>query len=115
MKISINEKYQAAIIELKGDLVGGVDAQLFRDKLYQLIKDGKKNVVVDMTDVKFMNSSGIGILISGYTTLKNAVGELKLAHISDKVKGILSITMLNKVFDIFDSVDDAVKSFDSKK
>jgi anti-sigma B factor antagonist len=111
MKISINEKYQAAIIELKGDLVGGADAKLFSNRIYQLIKDGKKNVVVDMTDVKFMNSSGIGILISGYTTLKNAVGELKLAHISDKVKGILSITRLNKIFDIFDNVDDAVKSF----
>jgi anti-sigma B factor antagonist len=115
MKISINEKYQAAIIELKGDLVGGADAQLFRDKLYKLIKDGKKNVVVDMTDVKFMNSSGIGILISGYTTVKNAVGEMKLAHLPDKVKGILSITRLNKIFDIFDNVDDALNSFESGK
>jgi anti-sigma B factor antagonist len=111
MKISINEKYQAAIIELKGNLVGGADAQVFRDKVYQLIEDGKKNVVVDMSNVKFMNSSGIGILISGYTTLKNASGELKLAHISDNVQGVLNVTKLNQIFDIHDRVEDAAKSF----
>ena len=115
MKISIDEKYQATIIELKGNLVGGPDAQLFRDKIYQLIKDGKKNAVVDMSEVKFMNSSGLGILISGYTTLKNASGELKLAHISDNVQGVLNITKLNQIFNVYDSVDEAVKSFGSAK
>jgi anti-sigma B factor antagonist len=111
MKVKIEEKYQAAIIELKGSLIGGENAKLFRDKLYTLIKDGKKKVVVDMTDVKFVNSTGIGILISGYTTLKNAGGDLKLAHISDKVEGVLNITKLIQIFNIYYNVDEAVKSF----
>jgi anti-sigma B factor antagonist len=111
MRVQVNEQFKAAIIELKGDLTGGDNAGLFRDKVYDLIKNNKSNVVVDMTDVKFVNSSGIGILISGYTTLKNAGGDLKLAHISDKVKGVLSITKLNQIFNIYDSVDDAVKSY----
>lgn len=115
MKISIDEKYQVAIIKLIGNLVGGENAQLFRDNLYKLIKEKKKNVVVDMSDIKFMNSSGIGILISGYTTLKNADGNLKLAHISDKIQGVLSITKLNQVFDIYDTVDEAIKSSDLVK
>jgi anti-sigma B factor antagonist len=111
MKVKIEEKYLAAIIELKGSLIGGENAKLFRDKLYTLITESKKNVVVDMTDVKYVNSTGIGILISGYTTLKNAGGDLKLAHISDKVQGVLNITKLNQIFNIYNNVDEAVKSF----
>jgi anti-sigma B factor antagonist len=111
MKVKIEEKYQAAIIELSGNLVGGENADLFRNKLYELIEQKKKNIVVDMTNVKMVNSTGIGILISGLTTLKNASGDLKLAHISDNVKGVLSITRLNNVFHIYSNVDEAVKSF----
>ena len=72
MKVKIDEKYKAVIIELSGNLVGGENAKLFREKLYSLIGENKKNVVVDMSDVKTVNSTGIGILISGFTTLKNA-------------------------------------------
>lgn len=111
MKIKIDEKYGAAVIELKGDLTGGDNAKMFRDKLYELVNENKKNVVVDLSDVKFVNSTGIGILISGFTTLKNAGGDLKLAHISNKVHGVLSITKLNQVFSIYDSVEEAVQSF----
>jgi len=111
MKVKIEEKYQAAIIELKGNLIGGENAKLFREKLYELINQNKKNLVVDMTDVKLVSSTGIGILISGYTTLKNAGGDLKLAHISDKVQGVLNITKLNQIFNIYNNVDEAVKSF----
>jgi anti-sigma B factor antagonist len=111
MKVSIDEKFNAAVIELKGNLIGGDNAQLFRDKIYDLIKQNKQNIIVDMSDVKFVNSSGIGILISGFTTVKNAGGDLKLASISDKVQGVLGITKLNQIFSIYNSVDDAVKSY----
>ena len=111
MKVKINEKYQAAIIELSGNLVGGENAELFRKKLYELIEQKKKNIVMDMTNVKMVNSTGIGILISGFTTLKNAGGDLKLTHISDNVKGVLSITKLNQVFHVYSNVDEALESF----
>jgi anti-sigma B factor antagonist len=111
MKVKIDERYQAAIIELSGNLVGGENAELFRKKLYELIEQKKKNIVVDMTNVKMVNSTGIGILISGLTTLKNARGDLKLAHISDNVKGVLNITRLNNVFHIYSNVDEAVNSY----
>jgi anti-sigma B factor antagonist len=64
-----------------------------------------------MTDVKMVSSTGIGILISGFTTLKNAGGDLKLVHISDNVKGVLNITKLNQVFHIYNNVEEAVNSF----
>lgn len=111
MKIKIDAQYGIPVIELKGNLVGGDNAQLFRDKLYELVADNKNKVVVDMSDVKFVNSTGIGILISGLTTLKNVGGELKLSNISTKVHGVLSITKLTQVFNIYNSVEEALKDF----
>ena len=68
-------------------------------------------VVVDLAQVDWMNSTGLGILISGYTTLRNNDGLLKLANVTDKIQSLLTITKLVSVFEAFDSVDDAVKSF----
>jgi anti-sigma B factor antagonist len=110
MKINLAEKYNSVVIELKGDLMGGEDAAKFKEKIYSIINQHKQNVVVDMSNVKFVNSSGLGILISGFTTLKNAGGELKLAALSDKIKGLLSITKLNQVFQVYPTVDAAIKS-----
>jgi anti-sigma B factor antagonist len=111
MRLKTEEKYGAAVIEIRGDLIGGSNAVLFREKIYELINENKTNIVVDMSDVKYVNSSGIGILISGYTTLKNAGGELKLSNLSDKVNGVLNITKLNQIFSIYNNVDEAVGSF----
>jgi anti-sigma B factor antagonist len=58
-----------------------------------------------------MNSTGLGILISGYTTLRNTNGELKLANVTDKIQSLLTITKLVTVFEAYDSVDEAIKSF----
>lgn len=114
MKIRIDEKYNAAVIELKGDLTGGENAVLFREKLYELVNNKKNNIVVDMHNVKYVNSTGIGILISGFTTIKNSGGELKLAALSEKVNGVLNITRLNQVFHIYNNIDEAVNSFGQK-
>jgi anti-sigma B factor antagonist len=111
MKVKIDERYKAAIIKLSGNLIGSEDATLFRSKLYELVEAKKKNIVVDMTDVKFINSTGIGILISGFTTLKNAGGELKLSNITANVQSVLVITKLVQVFNIYDNAEEAVKSF----
>jgi anti-sigma B factor antagonist len=63
-----------------------------------------------MSDIKFINSNGIGILVSGYTTVRNGGGELKLVNSSSKVNGVLSITKLNQVFTNYTSLDEALKS-----
>jgi len=111
MKINVVEKYGAVVLEFKGDLMGGPFASEMNELLHKLLTENKKNVVIDMKDVKYVNSSGIGILISGYTTMKNGGGDLKLAQLSDKVQGVLAITKLNKVFEQFKTLDEAVKSF----
>jgi anti-sigma B factor antagonist len=112
MNVKINEKYNAVVLELKGKLMGGPFMQEMNETLHKLIDQGKKNVVIDLGGVSFISSSGIGILISAYTTMKNSGGNLKIANISDKVKGLLSITKLDSIFEQYSEVDEALKSFE---
>jgi len=111
MKIKVSEKYEAVVIELKGNVMGGPEAQEFSDLLHKFLDEGKKHVVVDLAGVKFMNSSGLGMLISGFTTMKNGGGALKLAKATEKINSLLVITKLITIFENFDSVEEAVKSF----
>lgn len=111
MKVKTIEKYGAVVIELKGNVMGGPEAQEFSDTLHKLIDDDKKNVIVDLAETKFMNSSGLGMLISGYTTMKNGGGSMKLANATEKIESLLVITKLITVFEHYTSVDDAVNSF----
>lgn len=110
MKIKTYEKYNAVVVELKGDVMGGDDTKEFNQLLHKLIDEGKKNVIVDLSGVKFMNSSGLGMLISGLTTMKKENGNLKLANVGDKIESLLIITKLITIFETYDSVDEAVKS-----
>jgi anti-sigma B factor antagonist len=111
MKTKVNERYEAVIIELKGNVMGGEDTKEFNDLLHKLIDEGKKNVVVDLSDVKFMNSSGLGMMIGGLTTMKKTGGNLKLARVTEKIESLLIITKLITIFEFYDNVDDAIKSF----
>lgn len=99
------------VIELKGSVMGGPDATTLNEQLHKLIEAGKKKVVIDLKEVKFMNSSGLGMLIGGLTTMKNAGGELKIANASQKIENLLVITKLITVFEHYDSVKKAVESF----
>lgn len=111
MKTKVNERYEAVIIELKGNVMGGEDTKEFNDLLHKLIDEGKKNVVIDLSDVKFMNSSGLGMMIGGLTTMKKTGGNLKLARVTEKIESLLIITKLITIFEFYDNVDDAIKSF----
>jgi len=112
MKIKTSEKYGAVVIELKGNVMGGEDTKAFNDTLHKLVDEGKTNTVIDLSDVKFMNSSGLGMLIGGLTTMKKANGHFKLANVTDKIESLLIITKLITIFETYDSVDSAVASFE---
>ena len=111
MKIKTSETYGALVITLKGNVMGGPDSQEFQDLLRNSLDDDKKNIVVDLGGVKFMNSTGLGMLISGYTTVKNDGGSLVLANATEKINSLLVITKLITIFDNFNSVEEAVESF----
>jgi anti-sigma B factor antagonist len=91
--------------------MGGPDAETFRDELHKLIEERKKEVIVDLGKVKFMNSSGLGILIGGLTTMKNAGGELVICQADKKIESLLMVTQLIKVFNHYRTLDEAVAHF----
>lgn len=99
------------IIPLKGNVMGGPQANGFREELHQLIEKGKKQVIVDLGKVKFMNSSGLGILIAGLTTMRNADGDLRICRADKKIESLLMVTQLITVFKHFRTLDEAVASY----
>ena len=111
MKLSYREEAGVAILEPKGKIMGGPDATMLRDQLQEFIKQDKLKVVIDLRGVNWMNSTGLGILISGLTTMRNKKGELKLANVTDKIQSLLTITKLITVFEAHDSVAEALESF----
>jgi len=111
MKIKTTEQYGAVVVELKGNIMGGPEATELSDLLHKLVEEKKLHVIIDLSEVKFMNSSGLGMLISGYTTMKNAGGNMVLANATEKIYSLLMITKLVTIFENFDSVEDAVKSY----
>ncbi|MFK7846149.1 MAG: STAS domain-containing protein [Rhodothermales bacterium] len=112
MNFNVEERYNAVLITLKGNVMGGPDGAKLHDTLHDLKEKGKKNVVIDLSKTKFMNSSGLGLLISGMTTMRNAGGDLRLANVADRIQSLLVITKLITVFKHFDSVDEAISSYD---
>ncbi len=111
MKIKSKVYENVVVIELKGKIMGGPEAKEFRDELQKHLDDGIKRVVVDLGKVNWMNSSGLGILIGGLTTVRNNLGDMKLARVTDKIKSLLMITKLVQVFDSHDTVEGAIASF----
>ncbi len=111
MKLKTQEQYNAVVIELKGNVMGGDDTKDFNETLHKLLDEGKKNIVIDLSEVKFMNSSGLGMLIGGLTTMKKGEGFLKLAGTTEKIQSLLIITKLVQIFESFETVEEAVKSF----
>jgi anti-sigma B factor antagonist len=111
MKLTDRLEGDVVILEPKGKIMGGPDASLLHDKLYEYIEQDRKKVIIDLGKVDWMNSTGLGILISGYTTLRNHEGQLKLVNVTDKIHSLLTITKLVTVFEAYDSVEEAMRSF----
>jgi anti-sigma B factor antagonist len=109
MKIKVQERYSAVVIELKGNVMGGPETQEFSELVHKLLDEGKKNIVVNLSGVKFMNSSGLGMLISGYTTIKNGGGKFAIAGATEKINSLLVVTKLITIFENFKTVDEAVE------
>ena len=111
--MQIKEKIteDVAVLQLKGNLMGEPDTTNLREKVQSLLGDGMKKVIIDLGGVKWLNSSGLGALISSLTSVRNKGGDLRLANVADKVQSLFVITQLVKVFKTFDTVDRAVASF----
>lgn len=110
MKFDDHLEGETVILNVSGKIMGGEETTMFHGKIHEYISQNKKNIVVDLKNVDWMNSVGLGMLISALTTVKNAGGRLVLANIT-KIESILTITRLISVFEHFDSREEALKSF----
>src|SRR5260370_24541896 len=89
------------VVDLSGRIVLGEGSELLRKTIRGLLEDQRKLILLNLADVDYIDSSGIGELVSGYTTVKNRSGDLKLLHLTKKVRDLLQITKLYTVFDVF--------------
>ena len=112
MKIKEKIENHVAVLTLSGKMMGGPETTALHDHIRGLISDGITKAVIDLGDVKWMNSSGMGVLMACTTTLNNSEGKLVLARVSEKVNSLLIITQLIKVFDTYETVERAVASLD---
>ena len=111
MNLKEKEINSVVVLELSGKVMGGPDANLLSEKLHELVDKKKTKVVADLSKVSWMNSSGLGILIGGLTTMRNNNGDLKLINVTERIKSLLIITKLITIFETFESIDDALASF----
>ena len=111
--MTIKEKIHGdvVVLSLRGNLMGEPDTTDVRDKIYGLLQDGFVKIVLDLGKVKWVNSTGLGTLISAMTSVKTKNGELRLANVTEKVESLFVITQLIKVFKTYETVDRAVASF----
>ena len=108
MKIKEKIENQVAVLSLSGKMMGGPETTALHDHIRSLMNDGIDKVVIDLGGVKWINSSGLGVLMAAMTTLKNSEGQMKLANVTEKVESLLMITQLMRIFDTYDSIERAV-------
>lgn len=113
MAHSSREENGIVVFELEGKIMGTQhDNYLILDKVYEYTKEDKFKIIFDFSKVDWMNSRGIGICITTITALRNRDGDLKLACLNENVVSLLKKMKLLKIFEVYDTVEEAIKSFD---
>lgn len=112
-KATIREVGAVTIIDMEGRITLGEGSNLLRDLVRQSLEKGHKKIVMNMSGINYIDSTGLGELVSGYRMIKGEGGELKLLNLNKKVTDLLQITKLYTVFDIHNQEDQALASFES--
>jgi len=103
---------KVTVVDLSGRITLGDGSALLRKTVRGLLDDQRMQILLNLADVDYIDSSGIGELVSGFTAVKNRNGNLKLLHLTKKVRDLLQITKLFTVFDVYTDEGTAVRSFD---
>ena len=111
MGVKENIVNDVAVLALSGKLMGGDETWKIHNKVKNLISDNITQVVMDLSRLKWVNSQGLGMLMSCHTSLKNAEGNLKIAGATEKVQSLFMITKLITVFESYENTELAIKSF----
>jgi anti-sigma B factor antagonist len=99
------------VLEVSGKIMGGPSHDKFKEEIKEIIESGHTNIVLDFNGVPWINSTGLGILISGYHAVKAAGGALKICNVKERVLSIFYISQLEKIFEVHETRDAAVASF----
>ncbi|HXG92935.1 MAG TPA: STAS domain-containing protein [Blastocatellia bacterium] len=100
-----------SVLDLSGKIVLGEGDVQVRDRIKDLLADGQRKILLNLGDVTYIDSAGLGALISSYTTTKREGGQLKLVNLTKRIQDLLAITKLITVFDTYDNEKDALASF----
>jgi len=111
MKVSNRQVDGIAVVDMSGRITLGEGSVVLRDTVRDLVTKGQKKILLNLGDVTYIDSSGIGELVSGFTSVRNQGGELKLLNLTKKVHDLLQITKLYTVFDVKDDEASAIASF----
>lgn len=111
VKLTSRQVGDVTVIDAAGRITLGEGASQFRDTIRELTAQGKKKLLLNLSDVSYIDSSGIGEMVSGFTTVTNNGGQFKLVGLSKRIKDLLQITKLYTVFDTYDDEAEAVRKF----
>lgn len=111
VKMSSRQVGDVTVVDATGRITLGEGASIFRDVIRDLAAKGNKKILVNLADVSYIDSSGIGEMVSSFTTVTNHGGQLKLLSLTKRVKDLLQITKLYTVFEVFEDEASAVRSF----
>ena len=111
MQIAERESGAVTVLDLSGKITLGEGDTLLKDKLQSLLHQGKKKILLNLAQVQYVDSAGLGAIVAAYTTITREGGSLKLVNVTKRLQDLLSITKLLTVFETFDSEDEAVRSY----
>lgn len=113
MSVKLNTRVvgDVTVVDAAGRITLGEGASALRDLIRDLISSGNKKILLNLGEVSFIDSSGIGEMVSGFTTVSNHGGQLKLLNLTKRVQDLLQITKLYTVFDVFNDETTAIRSF----
>ena len=111
MKIRQREIDDVVILDVNGKIMGGPDSEVFQEAIKSLIDSGQRKVLVNLENVNWINSTGLGILIAGFTAMHRSGGKLKLVNVSERIESLFMVTKLSTIFESYQREDEAIQSF----
>jgi anti-sigma B factor antagonist len=111
LEIQQREREGIVILDLKGRLTVGNEVATFRDRVQKLVSSGRTSIILNLQDVDYIDSTGLGALVMSYTSLQRAGGKIKLLNLSRRGIELLVMTKLTTIFEVFDDEQNAINSF----
>ena len=111
MKIKQLLQGEVMVLHVSGKIMGGPDHEKFQGEVKELIAEGHVDILLNMSKVSWVNSTGLGILVSAFHTLKKNSGRLKICEVNDRIDNILNVAQLKLVFETYEKCDEALASF----